>query len=84
MYNVNRGGITMSTRDVALAIFNDLNQDELEAFIVLFGKKHNSQSQKKSARGIWNSVADPQKIPLEERAWERDMAERYGKDGENT
>ena len=28
----------MSTRDAALAIFNDLNQDELEAFIVLFGK----------------------------------------------
>ena len=66
----------MSTRDAALAIFNDLNQDELEAFIVLFGKKHNSQSQKKSARGIWNSVADSQKIPLEEGAWERDVAER--------
>lgn len=74
----------MSTRDAALAIFNDLNQDELEAFIVLFGKKHNGQSQKKSARGIWNSVADPQKIPLEEGAWERDVAERYGRDGENT
>ena len=47
-------------------------------------KKHNNQSQKKSASGIWNSVADPQKIPLEEGAWERDVAERYGKDGENT
>lgn len=53
-------------------------------FHVLFGKKHNNQSQKKSASGIWNSVADPQKIPLEEGAWERDVAERYGKDGENT
>ena len=39
---------------------------------------------KKSARGIWNSVADPQKIPLEEVAWESDVAERYGRDGENT
>ena len=84
LYNDSRGGITMSTRDAALAIFNDLNQDELEAFIVLFGKKHNNQSQKKSARDIWNSVADSQKIPLEEGAWERDVAERYGKDGEKT
>ena len=46
--------------------------------------KNICKSQKKSARDIWNSVADSQKIPLEEGAWERDVAERYGKDGENT
>ena len=74
----------MSTKELALDIFENLSQDELEAFVVLFGKGSSKSRKKKSARGVWNSVANPNLISLEEGALERAVAERYSDENENT
>lgn len=74
----------MSTRELAYSVLDELTDEELEAFIVLFGKDRKQSAEKKSARGAWNSAANPDLIPLEEGAWERDIMERYGVEDENT
>lgn len=74
----------MSTKELAYRVLDELSDEELEAFIVLFGKDKEKSSKRKSARGAWSSAADPELIPLEEGAWERTIMERYGVADENT
>ena len=68
---------------MALNIFENLTQEELEEFIAVFGKS-SQKSEKKSARGVWSAAANPDLIPLEEGAWERAVVERYGGENEDT
>lgn len=74
----------MSTRELAYSVIDGLTDEELEAFIILFGKGRVKPIQKKSARGAWSSAANPDLIPLEEGAWERAVMERYGVEDEDT
>lgn len=74
----------MNTKEIAFNIFENLSQDELEAFVVLFGKGFTKTEKKKSARGVWNSFANPDLIPLEDGAWKKAVEERYGAENENT
>ena len=74
----------MSTRELAYKMIDELTDEELNAFITLFCKITGKSEKKKSARGIWHSAANPELIPLEEGAWERAVAERYGVTDENT
>lgn len=74
----------MSTLEMAYQMLEQLSEEELKAFILLFGHNKNNDLQKKSAKGAWSFAANPELIPLEEGAWERAATERYGKKHENT
>ena len=79
----------MSTRETANYIFERLNEEQLKGFIAMFGQFYlmgNEQPERRKAsevKGILHQYANPELIPLEEGAWERNIAERY-KNGEES
>ncbi len=50
----------MNTREIALNIFENLSQDELEAFVILFGKGF-TKTEKRSPQEVYGT---PLPIPI--------------------
>lgn len=71
----------MSTKEKVHTIVDRLSEEQLNALLVILGSVDNSDSDDNdvdAVRGILHDCANPDLIPLEEGAWERAVAERYG------
>lgn len=71
----------MSTKERVHTIVDRLSEEQLNALLVILGsvdKSDNNDNDVDAVRGILHNAANPDLIPLEEGAWERAVAERYG------
>ncbi len=68
----------MSTKERVHTIVDRLTEEQLNALLVILGSVDNSDNDVDAAMGILHDAANPDLIPLEEGAWGRAVAERYG------
>ena len=71
--------IDMSTRETAYSMIDNLDEEQLNALIVILRgmTKQKPLKEKKSARGIFHDVANPELIPLEKEVWENAAVEKH-------
>ncbi|MBR1529516.1 MAG: hypothetical protein IJ642_09480 [Oscillospiraceae bacterium] len=72
----------MSTREIAYSMIDHLDEEQLNALIVILRgmTKEEPPKKKKSAAslcGIFHDVANPDLIPLEKTAWEQAAVEKH-------
>ena len=71
----------MSTKERVHTIVDRLSEEQLNALLVILGSVDNSDNNDNdvdAVMGILHDAANPDLIPLEEGAWGRAVAERYG------
>ena len=69
----------MSTREMLyqdIAVLTDEQVEKLAEFVRSIKQSSHSET-KKSARGIFHDVANPEMIPLEKKAWEEAAVEKH-------
>lgn len=75
----------MSTKEMVIGMLDGLTEEQLDAIaVILSGISRSTPSKKASdVKGALHKYANPAMIPLEEGAWERDIAERAEKNHED-
>lgn len=71
----------MSTKERLHLMIDDMTEEQANALFIVLGVSSaadNESDDVDAVRGILHSAANPELIPLEEGAWERAVAERYG------
>lgn len=68
----------MSTRERVVGMLDGLTEEQLEAIAVILSGMTVQSPRKKASevKGILHRFANPDLIPSEDGAWERDLAER--------
>ena len=68
----------MSTREQIVGMLDDLSEEQLKAVAVILSgmSVHSKGKNAAEVKGILHRFANPDLIPAEEGAWERDIAER--------
>lgn len=72
----------MSTREIAYGMIDRLDEEQLNALLVILGglvhdEKPKEKIKAASVRGIFHDVANPELVPLEKYAWEQAAVEKH-------
>ena len=71
----------MSTKERLHIMIDDMTEEQANALFIVLGVANDTDNESDdvdAVRGILHNCANPDLIPLEEGAWERAVAERYG------
>ena len=71
----------MSTKERLHLLIDSMTEEQANALFIVLGVSSaadNESDDVDAVRGILHDAANPELIPLEEGAWERAAAERYG------
>ena len=71
----------MSTKERLHIMIDDMTEEQANALFIVLGVANDTDNESDdvdAVRVILHNCANPDLIPLEEGAWERAVAERYG------